>query len=79
MFNVIFRNKNGSASTKLDVSTLLDGGGLYTASTQVASKIFTNEFTNIISGRAMFIASNITTFSGSLKSLIDGNSMFYRL
>lgn len=79
MFNVVFHNKNGSASTKLDVSTLLDGSGLYSSSNQVANKIFTNEFTNIISGRAMFIDSNITTFSGSLKSLIDGNSMFYRM
>lgn len=79
MFNVVFRNKNGSASTKLDVSTLLDGSALYNSSTQVANKIFTNEFANIISGRCMFIASNITSFSGSLKSLIEGNSMFYRM
>ena len=79
MFNVIFRNKNGSASTKLDVSTLLDGSGLYNSSNQVANKIFTNEFTNIISGRYMFIDSNITSFSGSLKSLIDSNAMFYRM
>ena len=76
MFNVVFRNKNGSASTKLDVSTLLDGSGLYNASTQVASKIFTNEFANIINGDFMFVASNIASFNGSLKSLIKGTAMF---
>ena len=77
MFNVVFFGSNGKAlASKIDVSSLLVGDGLYYGSTQLSSKTFSNEFASIVSGRYMFSTSNIKTFSGSLTSLQDGTRMF---
>ena len=77
MFNVVFFGSNGKAlASKIDVSSLLVGDGLYYGSTQLSGKTFTTEFANIVSGRYMFASSNIKTFSDSLTSLQDGTRMF---
>lgn len=77
MFNVVFFGSNGKAlASKIDVSSLLVGDGLYYKSSQLSGKTFVNEFTNIVSGRYMFGSSNIKAFSGSLTSLQDGTRMF---
>ena len=77
MFNVVFFGSNGKAlASKIDVSSLLVGDGLYYGSTQLSGKTFTNEFASIVSGRYMFSTSNIKDFSGSLTSLQDGTRMF---
>lgn len=77
MFNVVFFGSNGKAlASKIDVSSLLVGDGLYYRSTQLSGKTFANEFASIVSGRYMFASSNIKTFSGSLASLQDGTRMF---
>ena len=77
MFNVVFFGSNGKAlASKIDVSSLLVGDGLYYQSNQLASKTFSNEFASIVSAQYMFTSSNIKTFSGSLTSLQDGTSMF---
>lgn len=77
MFNVVFFGSNGKAlASKIDVSSLLVGDGLYYGSNQLTNKTFTNEFASIVSGRYMFASSSIKTFSGSLTSLQDGTRMF---
>lgn len=77
MFNVVFFGSNGKAlASKIDVSSLLVGDGLYYDSTHLANKTFSSEFASIVSGQYMFKSSNIKTFSGSLTSLQNGTGMF---
>ena len=77
MFNVVFFGSNGKAlASKIDVSSLLVGDGLYYGSNQLSSKTFTNELASLISGYYTFAVSNLKTFTGSLTSLQNGTGMF---